>query len=124
MKHSKCAFTIFTLLLLSVSGWAGDRMKANIQIYQTVHIGSTELAPGEYQMTWAWTQSGSDGVVTIWQDRRVITTVPARVTQVRSGYRSPVLRTNTASNTLTEIELPKISFYFGIENATRLSTSN
>ncbi len=48
MKPSKFTFATFALLLFSLSGWASDKMRANIQIYQTVHIGSTELAPGEY----------------------------------------------------------------------------
>jgi hypothetical protein len=122
MKPSKFTFTTFALLLFSLSGWASDKMRANIQIYQTVHIGSTELAPGEYKMT--WTQTGSNAEVTISQDKRVIATLPARVAQVRSGYRSPVLHTDSVSNTLTGVDLPKVSISFGSENAVPPSSSN
>lgn len=122
MTLSKFTFTTFALLLFSLSGWASDKMRANIQIYQTVHIGSTELAPGEYKMT--WTQSGSNAEVTISQDKRVIATVPARVAQVRSGYPSPVLHTDSVSNTLTGVDLPKVSVSFGSENAVPPSSSN
>ena len=114
MKPSKVTFVTFALLLFSLSGWASDKMRANIQIYQTVHIGSTELAPGEYKMT--WTQSGSNAEVTISQNKRVIATVPARVAQVRSGYRSPVLHTDSVSNTLIGLDLPKVSISFGSAN--------
>ena len=115
MTPSKFGLATFAVLLFSLSGWASDKTRANIQIYRTVHIGSTELAPGKYKMT--WTQSGSNAEVTIWQDKKVITTVPARLAQVRSGYRSPVLHTDSVSNTLTGVDLPKVSLSFGGENA-------
>ena len=120
MKPSKFTFTTFALLLFSLSGWASDKMRANIQIHQTVHIGSADLTPGEYKMT--WTESGSNAEVTFSQYSRVIATVPARVAQVRSGYDSPVLHTN--SNTLTGVDLPKVSIFFGSENAVPPSSSN
>ena len=115
MTPSKFGLVTFAVLFFSLSGWASDKMRANIQIYQTVHIGSTELAPGKYKMT--WTQSGSNAEVTIWQDKKVIATVPARLAQVRSGYRSPVLHTDSVSNTLTGVDLPKVSLSLGSENA-------
>ena len=115
MKLSKFTLTTFVLLLFSLSEWASDKMSANIHIYHTVHIGSTELAPGEYKMT--WTQSESNAEVTISQGKRVIATVPARVAQVRSGYRGPALRTDPVSNTLTGVDLPKVSISFQSENA-------
>ena len=108
-------FASFALLLFSLNGWASDKMKANIQINEAVHIGSTVLAPGEYKMT--WTQTGSNAQVMISQDKKVIATVPARVAQMRSGYDSPALHINSVSNTLTEVDLPKVSISFGSENA-------
>ena len=122
MKPSKFTFATLALLLFSLSGWASDKMRANIQIDQTVHIGSTELAPGEYKMTWR--QSGSNAEVTISQNKRVIATVPARVAEVRSGYRSPALHIDSVSHTLTEVDLPKVSISFGSENAVPPSSSN
>jgi hypothetical protein len=122
MKSTKFTFAMFGVLLFSLSGWASDKMTANIQIYQTVHIGSSELAPGEYKMT--WTESQSNAEVTISQDKRVIATVPARVAQQRSGYSSPVLHTDSVSHALTEIDLPKVSISFGSENPAPPSPSN
>jgi hypothetical protein len=40
----------------------GDKMKANSEINQTLHVGSTQLDPGDYKMT--WTESGSNAEVT------------------------------------------------------------
>jgi hypothetical protein len=75
MNARKLISGTVALLLLSVSAWASDTMKAKIQIHHTVHIGSNQLAPGEYKMT--WTESGSSTEVTFWQDKKVVATVPA-----------------------------------------------
>jgi len=115
MRASKVTLSTVVLVLLSASGWASDKMKANIQIYQTVHVGSTQFAPGEYKMT--WTENGSTAEVTFSQGNKVIATIPAQVTQVRSGYDNPVLDTDSASNTLNGVELPKVSFSFASDNA-------
>ena len=122
MKLSKFMSASFVLLLFPVSGWAGDKMSATIHIDQTVHIGSTELAPGEYKMT--WTQSGSNAEVTFSQGKKVILSVPAQATQERSGFNSPAVRTNSVSNTLIGVDLPKVSISFGRENAVAPSSSN
>jgi hypothetical protein len=122
MKPSKLTFVSVALLLFSLTGWASDKMRANIQIYDTVHIGSAELAPGEYKMT--WTQNGSNAEVTISQYKRIIVRVPARIAQVRSGQHGPVLHTDSVSNTLTGVDLPKVSISFGSETAVPPSASN
>lgn len=121
MKLRKYMLSTVSLVLLSVSLWASDKMKANIQIDHTVHVGSTQLAAGEYKMT--WTENGSSAEVTFWQGKKVIATVPARVTQERSGYDGPALHTDSVSNELTEVDLPKISFSFTSENAVRDNSS-
>ena len=122
MKASKFALGTMVLVLLSVSGWASDKMKANIHIYQAVHLGSTQLRPGEYKMT--WTESGSDAEVTFAQDGKAIATVPAQVTQERSVYDGPALFTDTASNTLTGVQLPKILFSFTGKDALPAKSGN
>ena len=122
MKASKFTLSTVVLVLLSVSAWAGDKMKANIHIDQTLHVGSTQLAPGAYKMT--WTESGSNAGVTFSQGKNVIATVPAHVTQVRSGYDSPAIRIDVVSNTLVEVELPEVSLSFASENAAPASPAN
>jgi len=114
MKASKSSLTAAALVLLSVTGWASDKMKAKIQIDQSVFVGATQLTPGEYKMS--WTESGPNAEVTFSQGNKVIATVPAQVAQVRSGYPGPALHTDIASHALTEVELPKVSFSFTAEN--------
>jgi hypothetical protein len=122
MKASKFTLGTIVLVLLSVSGWASDKMKANIQIDQTIHVGSTQLAPGEYKMT--WTESGSNAEVTFAQGRKVIATVPAQITEERSGYSNPALITDIASNTLTGVLLPKVSLSFTGKDALPAKSGN
>lgn len=108
MKLRTIALTAATLALLTLSGWAGDKMKAHITIYHAVTVGSTQLSPGDYTMTWA--ESGTDAEVTFSQGKNVITTVPAAVAQGRSRYENPAIVTD--ADVLTGIELPKTSFLF------------
>ena len=122
MKANRFTSAILVVLLFSLSGWAGGKMSATIHLYETLHVGSTELAPGEYKMT--WTQSGSNAEVTFSQNKRVIATVPARVAEVRSGYSDPVVEINTTSNTLDEVNLPKVSISFGSESAVPPSSNS
>ena len=110
MNASKFTLGAVVLVLLSAVSWAGDKMKANVQIPQTVYVGSTQLVPGEYKMT--WTESGSTAEVTFSQGKKVIATVPAQITQERSGYDSPALQTDTASKSLTGVALRNVSFSF------------
>ncbi len=110
MKASKFTLSTVVLVLLSVSGWASDKMKANIKIDQAVHIGSTQLAAGEYKLT--WTESGSNGEVTFSQGKKVIATVPAQITEQPSGYERPALNIDSLSNSLTGVQLPKVSLSF------------
>lgn len=122
MKASKFTLAIVLLVLLSVSGWASDKMKANIRIDHTVHLGSTQLAPGEYKMT--WTESGSDAEVTFTQGGKVIATVPAQITQERSVYDGPALFSDKASNTLTGVQLPKVLLSFTGKDALPAKSGN
>jgi len=122
MKASKFTLGTIALVLLSVSGWASDKMKANIQIYNTVNVGSTQLAPGEYQLT--WTGSGTNAEATFSHGKKVIATVPAQVTQARSGYSGTALYTDTASNRLTGVELPKVSLSFTSDSSVPANSGN
>src|ERR1700755_3292801 len=122
MKASKFTLATAALVLLSVSGWASDKMKAKIQIYDTVQLGSTELAPGEYKMT--WTENGSNAEVTFSQGKKVIVTVPAQVTHERNIYNGTALLTDSGSNTLTGMKLPKVSFSFAGENTVSGKSGN
>lgn len=122
MKVSKVMLATIALICFSVSGWASDKMKADLTIYEPVHVGSSQLAPGDYKMT--WTDSGSNAEVTFSQGKKVIATVPAQVTQARSGYDGPALHIDSVSGALTRVELPKLSFSFSSGNGAAANSGN
>ena len=122
MKASKSTFGTIVLVLLSVSGWASDKMKANIQIFETVQVGSSQLTPGMYKMT--WTESGSNAEVTFAQSGKTIATVPAQITQERSVFSGPALFTDKDSNTLTGIQLSKVLLSFAGREALPAKSGN
>ena len=122
MKANKVTLATIALICFSVSGWASNKMKANIKIYEPVHVGSSQLAPGDYNMT--WTESGSNAEVTFSQGKKVIATVPAQVSQASSGYDGPALHTDSVSGALTGVELPKLSFSFSSGNGVSANSGN
>ena len=122
MKASKFTSVAVILVILAVSGWASDKMKANIQIYETVNVGSTQLMPGDYKMT--WTESGSNAKVTFAQSGKTIATVPAQITQERSVFNGPALFTDKDSNTLTGIQLSKVLLSFTGKEAPPAKSGN
>jgi hypothetical protein len=110
MKLGKFTLIATAMVAFSVSGWAGEKMRATVHISEAVTVGSAQLAPGAY--TIKWTGTGSDVQVTFAQGKRVVASVPARLSEARSGYAETVIETDTRDNTLTKIALPKQSFSF------------
>lgn len=110
MKVSKFKLAAIAVVLLSVSAWASDKMRATVRIYDAVTVGSSQLAAGEYTIAWSGTASNTE--VTFAQGRKIIATVPAHISQVPSGYANTVVETDSRTKTLTKIALPKQSFSF------------
>lgn len=122
MKASKFILAIVMLPLFSLSGWASDAMKAKIQITKAVHVGSIQLDPGEYKIT--WTVNGPRAEVTFSRGKKVIATVPAQATQERSEYEGPALLIDDASNTLVGVSLPEVSLSFVSKESTQPNSGN
>jgi hypothetical protein len=116
MKTRNVISSAVLIVLLSLTGWAGDSGKAadsgkaTIRLYQPATVGSTELAAGEYKITWQGTGPQAD--VTFSQGKKAVVTVPAQVAQERSGYSGPVIHTNSKTKALLGISLPKVSLTF------------
>jgi len=99
--------------LFSVTGFAADNMKTTITLSQAATIGSTQLAPGQYKMTWSGT--GSDVQVTLSQGKKAVVTVPAQVVQERTGLNSAAVTTDSKTGALLGVVLPNQSFTFNGE---------
>jgi len=106
------SFTLSAVLvaLLSMTVWAADSNKATIRLSEPTIVGSAQLAPGEYKLT--WTGTGSDVQATFSQGKKTVATVPAHLVQEASGYSSPVIRTNSETKALLGVGLPKVSLSF------------
>jgi hypothetical protein len=99
--------------LLTLPGFAADESKATITLSQPATIGSTQLAPGQYKMTWNGT--GSDVQVRLSQGKKAVATVPARVVEQRSGLSSPAVLTDSKTGALLGVQLPEQSLTFNGE---------
>ncbi len=122
MKASKFTLGAIALVVLSASGWASDKRKANIHIFDTVQLGSTQLAPGEYRMT--WTENGPNTEVTFSQDKKVTAAAPAQISRQPSGYDFPALHIDGASDALIGVALPKVLLSFAPVNTVRSKSAN
>jgi len=99
--------------LLSLSGFAADNMKATITLSQAATIGSTQLAPGDYKMSWSGT--GSEVQVAFSQGKKVVATVPAQVVQQRTGFESPAVTIDGKTGAVVGVALRNQSFTFNGE---------
>jgi hypothetical protein len=76
MKRSFVLAVIF--VLFSIPSFAAKNSQS-FNLAKAVKAGSVELTPGDYDVT--WTGSGSDVQVTFALKKKVIATVPAKLTE-------------------------------------------
>ena len=121
MTPNKCTIAIAALPLLSLPGWRAIRGKQNVELDQTVHLGSAQLTPSDYKMTWTESVSDCRGDVRPRQesDRHVT----AQISHVRSGYDGPAVHTDS-SNALTEVDLPGCRFRLPVTAVSPTLVSN
>jgi len=74
-KHFSKGLLFGVSLLLATAAFAGE--KATINVYESVKINGTTLAPGKYEL--AWEGAGSTVQVSIRHGADTIATVPAAV---------------------------------------------
>src|ERR1700678_1155333 len=90
----KRLFVVATMLAaLSLPALAKNSQ--TVSIPSTVKAGTTQLAPGNYDVT--WTGTGPDVQVTVTQNRKVITTFPAKL--VQENNKNEGLETDSQSGT-------------------------
>src|ERR1700719_2802207 len=68
---------IAVVLLTTVAVLARDKNHHNVTVAETMHIGTSRLAPVEYTMEWS--ESGSTAHVTFLQHGKSVAQVPAKV---------------------------------------------
>ena len=75
VKYS--ALLALVTFALSLGAFAKDRNEGKFKLSQTAQIGSTQLQPGDYKITWEGT--GSDVQVKILQGKNVVATTSAKL---------------------------------------------
>lgn len=76
MKN-KSLLTAATILLLPTLAFARQKDSTQVQFDNSVSIAGTELAPGDYKVTWQG--NGSDVTVSFMDGRKIVATAPARL---------------------------------------------
>ena len=76
MKRLFVVATMFAAL--SLPAFAAKN-SGSMSVPELVKAGSTKLSPGNYDVT--WTGTGSDVQVTVTQNKKVITTFPAKLVE-------------------------------------------
>jgi hypothetical protein len=104
MKRS-IAFAMMLTILSAPAFASGNSETVNVP--EPMKAGSTQLAPGDYNVT--WTGTGPNVQVTFARNRKVLVTVPAKLVAENNKY--PGLLTNKESGveTLETIQLRKLS---------------
>jgi|HubBroStandDraft_4_1064222.scaffolds.fasta_scaffold04529_3 hypothetical protein len=109
---------------LSLNAFAKDKNETRITLSDSVQVGTTDLKPGDYKLQ--WDGNGPDVQVKVLQGKNVVATVPAKLAQGKSGWRTDAITTRTVGkvNTLDEVDFAggKQSLVFGEATATESSS--
>lgn len=68
---------VATLVIVTAAAFAKDKNHHSVVISQTVQVGNTRLAPGEYTMQ--WNESGTTAEVSFVQNGKSVAEVPAKI---------------------------------------------
>ncbi|HXZ79004.1 MAG TPA: hypothetical protein VEG30_03680 [Terriglobales bacterium] len=95
-----------SLLLVAMSVLAADKNTANVTISDAVTVGSSQLAPGDYKLSWEG--AGPEVQVTFTRGKTSVT-APATITDQTNSYgrTAVIVKQENGSKVLTSIQLPK-----------------
>jgi hypothetical protein len=107
MKSAKfLASVAIAAFALSLGAFAKDNNSGNFTVSDSVQVGATELAPGDYKAE--WTGPANDVKVAITQHGKTVATTEGKLTTLQQPARySAVLTKQTNNNTL---KLDEIEF--------------
>ena len=109
---STSIFATAMVLLIPALAFAGQRNSANIELSQAVEVAGTQLAPGQYKVTWEG--NGPNVIVTFTEGKKTVATVPAKL--VSNPTNEPgAIETDTASGktpALNAVDLKNVTIQF------------
>ena len=104
MKRS-VAFAMMLTILSAPAFASGNSQTVNVP--EPMKAGSTQLAPGDYNVT--WTGTGPNVQVTFARNRKILVTVPAKLVDVGNKSEGLVTSKQGGVETLESIQLRKVS---------------
>ena len=99
------------IVLTPVLAFAKTKDSANVELDQRVEVAGTQLAPGQYKVTWQG--SGPSTTVSFAEGKKTIATVPAKL--VGNSMREQAIETSAApdnTRVLRAIDLKNVTLQF------------
>jgi hypothetical protein len=89
-------------LMVTVAAFARDKNHHSVVIPETLQVGTTRLAPGEYTMQ--WTESGATAEVNFVQNGKSVAQAPAKIVNLARPSASDSLTTRTTTDNTKALE--------------------
>jgi hypothetical protein len=108
------SYAVAMVFLIPALALAGPRNSANLQLDHPVNVAGSQLAPGQYKLTWEG--SGPDVTVKFAEGKTIVATAPAKL--VSNPTKEEAIETATATDDTTvlqAVDLRNITIQF--ENA-------
>jgi len=107
---SKSLF-VCTMLLVPALAFAAGKNSASVQIDQPVTVAGTQIAPGQYHLTWEG--NGPDVTVTFLEGKKTVATAPAKLINT-PGSEQAIETFTTPDKTLLlkAVDLNKLTIQF------------
>ena len=87
---------------LSLSTFAKDKNEGKFTLSNPASVGSTQLRPGDYKVT--WDGSGSDVQVKILQGKNVVATSSAKLADNPTGQEAVTVSGDSGARTIDQID--------------------
>jgi len=111
---SKILFAAAMVFAVPALAFAASKNSANVSLDQPVNVAGTQLAPGQYKLSWEGT--GPDVTVVFTQGKKTIATTSAKLVSNRNNQEA--IETTTAGDNksvLQAVDLKNLTLQF--ENA-------
>lgn len=108
---SKILFAAAMVLSVPAMAFAASKNSANMSIDQAVYVAGTQLAPGQYKLSWEGT--GTDVTVVFTEGKKTIATTSAKLVSNRNNLEA--IETTTAGNNksvLQAVDLKDLTLRF------------
>jgi hypothetical protein len=103
---------VCAMLLVPALAFAAEKKSANVQIDQPVTVAGTQIAPGQYHLTWEG--NDQDVTVTFLKGKKTVATAPAKLVNTASNEQAAIETFTTPDKTqiLKAVDLKNLTIQF------------